>query len=162
MTPSQRRWFGAAALALAVPTGWVWWRLAQGSDDNLNEFHGARLGMTASQLRQSFALADEGAFRAAGNAGSEGELWLEWTPTQAASLAGARFEFHEGLLVAIRAELHDASEATRVAAEPVQLTEGTLRHRALLTPDSARVRISILSRDCPTHAEEVRRLIGLL
>ena len=57
----------------------------------------------------------------------------------------ARFELHEGLLVAVRAELADASDAKVVAPDVVRVVrDGTL---------------TMIARGCPLHADEVARLL---
>jgi hypothetical protein len=166
MTPSQKRWFGAAALALAVPAGWAWIRLSSQRSENLSEFHGARLGMTASQLRRGFALVGDFSVQSAGE--SDGELAVEWVPRadeQGSSVFSfARFEFHQGLLVAVRADTRDPSQATLARTQPFVADAAAVLHRHVdghSSDSTARVRITLLSRDCPTHAEEVRQLTGL-
>lgn len=166
MTPSQKRWFGAAALALAVPAGWAWIRLTSQRSENLSEFHGARLGMSASELRRGFAYA--GTFTVHSDSDADGELAVEWAPAAgeqgAVPVSFVRFEFHQGLLVAIRADSLDPGEITLAQTEPFVANDAAVLHRSvrLHSSDStAHVRITILSRDCPTHAEEVRRLTGL-
>src|SRR5690606_5655368 len=120
MTPSQKRWFGAAALALAVPAGWAWIRLTSQRSENPIEFHGARLGMSASELRRGFA--HTGTFTVHSDSDADGELAVEWAPAAgeqgAVPVSFVRFEFHQGLLVAIRADSLDPGELTLAQTEP--------------------------------------------
>ena len=120
MTPSQKRWFGAAALALAVPAGWAWIRLTSQRSDNLSEFHGARLGMSASELRRGFSL--PGDFRVHSDGDADGELAVEWAPPAgeegSSYFSFVRFEFHQGLLVAVRADTEDPSQVELAHTQP--------------------------------------------
>ena len=141
-------------------------RLTMQRSDNLTEFYGARLGMTASDLRRSFSL--PGDFRVHSDGDASGELAVEWAPsaseTPASPVMSARFEFHQGLLVAIRADVIDAEQAEMARTQPFVANAAAVLHRQAeaTSPDStSRVRITLLARDCPTHAEEVRQLTGL-
>jgi hypothetical protein len=68
----------------------------------------------------------------------------------------ARFEFHLGMLVALRLDLpEDAPEA---AGPAVETRSGSVVARRRDEP--GRVRVSVLARDCPTHAEEVARILS--
>ncbi|MCA9577981.1 MAG: hypothetical protein KC668_21250 [Myxococcales bacterium] len=168
MTPSQKRWFGAAALALAVPAGWAWIRLTSQRSDNLSEFHGARLGMSASELRRGFVY--EGVYRVHSDGDADGELAVEWAPASTSSDEGVppfssvRFEFHQGLLVAIRADSADPGELRLAQSHPFVADAAAVLHRSVIEHSSAstaRVRVTLLSRDCPTHADEVHQLMAL-
>jgi len=166
MTPSQKRWFGAAALALAVPAGWAWIRLTSQRSDNLSEFYGARLGMSASELRRGFSL--PGDFRVHSDGDADGELALEWAPPAgeegSSYFSFVRFEFHQGLLVAVRADTMDPSQAHLARTQPFVADAAAVLHRSVQahrSDSTTRVRITLLSRDCPTHADEVHQLTGL-
>ena len=158
----------AAAVSVVVvvgllgATGWaVVSTLSLGAAE-APSFYGARLGQSASDLRRQLVPPVPGTFRAAADAPANGDLALEWFPDagpipSAASTAPrrARFEIHSGLVVAIRATLPPASplsDGPRLSTTPVSV----LSRRE--NPDHS-VSFSILARDCPTHAEEVRALL---
>jgi hypothetical protein len=113
-----------------------------GGDKRLGELDGARLGMTASMVRDGFRPMAEGAWEAKPDGA------LEWrAASNGAALGHARFEFHNAQLVAIRAEgegLHgpgrESSRAVVVARKPGSIV--------------------ILARDCPEHAREVEALLA--
>jgi hypothetical protein len=122
--------------------------------------------MTASDLRRGFVPVGE--FRVHSDSDADGELAVEWAPSATepgdAALSFVRFEFHQGLLVAIRADSQEPSELSLAHTHPFVADAAAVLHRSvqLHSSDStARVRITLLSRDCPTHAEEVHRLTAL-
>ena len=119
-------------------------------------FRGAYLGMTAPELRHRFAPGAAGHWAA--STSQVGEEALVWTADAAGSqIAHVAFEFHDRLLVAVRAEL---SPAAPEASEPARtVTPVTLRVLAAATAASPGA-LTILARDCPTHAPEVARLLG--
>ena len=66
----------------------------------------------------------------------------------------ARFEIHEGQLVAIRVEGPDGPD---LPTEPrFEVTPGSVLVREA---EGGRVRITLLSRACPTHHAEAERLV---
>lgn len=68
---------------------------------------------------------------------------------------GARFEFHDGQLVAVRVDLragHDDASGDALHATPA-----TVLSRA---PEGDFVRVRLLARTCPTHREEAERLVA--
>jgi hypothetical protein len=68
---------------------------------------------------------------------------------------GARFEFHDGQLVAVRVALrsgHPDAGGERLIATPA-----TVLSRA---SEGDLVRVSLLARTCPTHREEAERLVA--
>ncbi len=156
MVASRNRWFGAAAIALVVPAGWALWRLGDSirDDQAISTFHGVRLGMTPSDVRARYAL--DGDFRASTT--DDGEYLLDFAPREStdSTVRSARFEFHLGLLVAVRAEL--TPDDPWAAGEGVAATESAVRETTVLSTD--RVHVTLIARNCPTHADEVRRLLS--
>jgi len=68
---------------------------------------------------------------------------------------GARFEFHDGQLVAVRLDLlpnHPDAHGVPLIATPA-----TVLARA---PAGDLVHVSLLARTCPTHREEAERLVA--
>ena len=111
-----------------------------------------KLGMAPRDVRQRFQPGHEGRWQTA--LGAADDTVLEWTARDPrAGVAAARFEFHLGMLVAIRAR---TSEATR--AESIATTARTVTVRA--PEESGGTSITVLARDCPTHKEEADALVA--
>lgn len=114
-----------------------------------------RLGMAPRDVRERFQPGEpgqptpEGSWQTALGAGDD--TALEWTSKEARSrFAGARFEFHLGMLVAIRAELRVPS-----SKESISTTAKTV---TLLAPKDGGTTVTVLSRDCPTHKDEAESI----
>ena len=65
----------------------------------------------------------------------------------------AKFEFHMGSLVALRADV--PKSATIASGDDVIVTQSTVLKRS---PSGNLVHLDVLARECPTHAEEAKRL----
>jgi hypothetical protein len=114
---------------------------------------GVRLGMSPRDVRDRFEGGGQGAWqtKVGGGAGASDDTVLEWTATEATSRATeARFEFHLGMLVAVRAHLREAA-----GAEHIDLTPKTVTLRA---PQAGGTEVTLLARDCPTHHDEAEAL----
>jgi len=114
---------------------------------------GVRLGMAPRDVRDRFEGAAEGGWLTSvgKGPGSSDDTVLEWTSTGAKTRATqARFEFHLGMLVAVRAHLREA-----ISSERVDLTPKTVTVR---TPAAGGTDVTILARDCPTHHDEAESL----
>lgn len=147
----------AVATALVGLTSWALLSTLLATSSEPPTFYGARLGLTASELRARFAPPVPGAFRIAADAPRSGDLALEWRPLRpsASSPGTARFELHAGLLVAIRGTVGPNSsiaDGPPLSESPVSLIS---RRRNL----DRTVTFAILARDCPTHADEIRALL---
>jgi hypothetical protein len=105
-----------------------------------------RLGMAPRDVRERFAPGGEGGWQTALGAGDD--TVLEWTARQPSSpVVQARFEFHLGMLVAIRARLNEPPPGERVSATPKTVTiKGPAREGG--------TSVTVLARDCPTHKDE--------
>ncbi len=127
---------------------------------NASVFRGAYLGMTAPELRHRFAPGSDGHWAA--STSQVGEEALVWTADTAGSqITQAAFEFHDRILVAVRADL--AATAPESSEPPRTVTPITVRvHASSAGPgaDSGQTALTILARDCPTHAPEVARLLA--
>ena len=127
---------------------------------NASVFRGAYLGMTAPELRHRFAPGSDGHWAA--STSQVGEEALVWTPDLAGSqIAHAAFEFHDRILVAVRADL--AATAPESSEPARTVTPVTVRvHAPSASPgaDPGQTALTILARDCPTHAPEVARLLA--
>jgi hypothetical protein len=107
--------------------------------------------MTASAVRARFEEPALGKWENAPSAGGE-DTALVWHAARGAE--EARFEFHSGLLVAIRAVARaDDAAAARARVEASRIVVRTREDG----PDDT-VKITILARDCPTHHAEAERI----
>jgi len=125
---------------------------ACGQSEGGTSFHGAKLGMAPRDVRDRFDLAPLGAFKVT----SPGdELILDWAPSHAGegTVDSARFEFHAGMLVAVRANL--ASRDPDAAGPSLVTTKNALVARKT----AQGVDYTLMARDCPTHREEEKRLL---
>ena len=116
------------------------------------EIRGVRLGMTPAQVRTRF---DGGAPSVWRTDVGGADPVLVRMPGGAFDRA-ARFEFHAGMLVAIRLDLPEDGPYAR---GPSLQTSGA----AILSrmPNSfGRMQVDLLARDCPSHAEEVSRRLA--
>lgn len=106
---------------------------------------GTRLGMSPRDVRERFAPGGEGTWQT--SLGGGDDTILEWRSTGASKYRSARFEFHLGMLVAIRAHAEGGVTEESVTATPKIVT--------VVRPSSeGGTDIDILSRDCPTHHDE--------
>jgi hypothetical protein len=109
---------------------------------------GVRLGMTADEVRERVDARGPGEW-------SSSVVLGDWVLEHRAGPEHARFEIHEGQLVAIRVEGPASSD---LPTEPrFAVTPGSV---LLREPEAGGVRITLLSRACPTHHEEAERLVA--
>jgi hypothetical protein len=102
--------------------------------------------MSPRDVRARFAEGGQGTWQT--NVGAGDETVLEWTAREdGARIAEARFEFHLGMLVAVRARL-----AEPIAEERVETTPRTVTVRA--PGEAGGTKLTVLVRDCPTHGDE--------
>lgn len=101
---------------------------------------GLRLGISPDELR-------------ARRSGGEWTTRLEASGDLSLSRGAERYEFHEGMLVAVELELPAAEPDA--AGPPIVVTPVTVLVRE---PTSSGVRVRMISRTCPTHAGEAERL----
>jgi hypothetical protein len=140
-------------LIAAIATGMVLARSwARPSLPAASAFHGVRLGMTASAVRERFEEPALGAWQSMPSTGA-GDVVLAWTAAKGPD--EARFEFHAGMLVAVRAVLDAQDAETKRPHLEVSSAVARLREE---DPNGAR--ITILARDCPTHRAEAERIAG--
>jgi hypothetical protein len=109
-----------------------------------------RLGMTPADVRATFAPPAAGPSQ--WKVDSTGESALEWR----GSGRMFRFEFHNAQLMAVRAVLDSRDPSTHGRALEVSTASVLRRH----VREDGRVELTLLARDCPSHAEEARRLIA--
>lgn len=115
---------------------------------------GVRLGMSPRDVRDRFDGGGEGAWQTKVGPGASDDTVLEWSTSAPTSRAThARFEFHLGMLVAIRAHLREAS----VSRPTVDLSPKTVSLQSA-GPPGAGTDVTILARDCPSHHDEAESL----
>ncbi|MDQ3032906.1 MAG: hypothetical protein M3Y87_10850 [Myxococcota bacterium] len=122
------------------------------SGPEIPSIRGVRLGMSAEQVRARF---EDGAPASWRTEIAGGDLALIRAPGGSLDRE-SRFELHNGMLVAIRLDLPD--DAPEASGETLAITPGSVTERAPAEP--GRVALSVLARDCPTHAEEVSRILS--
>jgi hypothetical protein len=150
-TTTMRSMLAAAVLPVAV-AGVVFFVARSRLDrdrEPLAPFR-VRLGMTPADVRATFAPPAAGTSQ--WRLDSSGANAIEWR----GSGRSFRFEFHNAQLMAVRAILESRDPSTHGDALEVS-TATVLRRRAR---EDGRVELTLLARDCPTHAEEARRLIN--
>ncbi|MEA2748226.1 MAG: hypothetical protein QOI41_2369 [Myxococcales bacterium] len=114
---------------------------------------GVRLGMAPRDVRDRFDGGGEGSWqtKVGGGQGASDDTVVEWNATADQSrVSHARFEFHLGMLVAVRAHVRDAMGEPRIEATPKTVT--------VVTPAAGGTDVTLLARDCPTHHEEAESL----
>ena len=114
-------------------------------------FPNVRLGMAARDVRERFQPGTDGSWQTALGIGDD--TVLEWTAKDVmAPVKNARFEFHNGMLVAIRAHLTAAATKESVSSTPKTVT--------MRGPGEGGTSVTVLARDCPTHRDEADALVA--
>lgn len=147
----KRSWLFAALTPIAVAGvvyATVQARLA-GDREPLSEYR-IRLGMTPADVRATFAVPTAEGSR--WRVDSSGETALEWRGGN----RSFRFEFHNAQLMAVRAVVESRDPSTHGRALEVS-TAAVLRR---VVREDGRVELTLVARDCPSHAEEARRLMS--
>ena len=153
----RRHWRWVAVAVLVAPAVAALGTLLSSTLDGaerLGPVRGLLLGHGPAQARDRLATDVPGTFRST----AIGEDYaLDWTPrTEGGRLRSARLEFHLGQLVAVRLSL--APDAAEANGPTFVLTESSVLVREARPDDT--VELTWLARSCPTHADEVRRLIA--
>lgn len=138
--------FGAVALLALAGAGLAWPAWKGAPSDEPFELLGARPGMTQDDVREHFRPPRRGTYRA--ETGKDPKL--VWTATGGPPEEHVVFEFHGGLLVAIRARLKDSDPA--LAVDPIRVTETSVLTRS--SDGDGTVQLTWLSRLCPVHKAE--------
>lgn len=111
-----------------------------------------RLGMAPRDVRDRFAPGgtDPGTWQT--GVGQADDTFLTWTSHDPkTAYTDARFEFHNGMLVAIR-----ANSADKLGKEDISTTPRTV---TVKEPADGGTTITVLARDCPTHKEEAEGFV---
>lgn len=114
-----------------------------------------RLGMAPRDVRERFRPSGEGSWQTA--VGSGDDTVVEWTlrdekaRSNPTAVIEARFEFHLGMLVAIRARSNETTSSEKIGLTPKTVT---IRSPAR----EGGTMITVLARDCPTHKDEAESI----
>jgi len=149
-------WTIAVVVCIVLPAAWVAGRIVlSAADDGPIVLEGARLGMTPAELRRAFVLGPSGTFRSEPAAQDFSVEWLPAPGTARPRLTHARFEFHGGLLVAVR--IRGRADDDALAGPGVAQTPGSVIARRTHGDVTD---VTMLARDCPTHAAEVASILS--
>jgi len=112
-----------------------------------------KLGMAPKDVRDHFEPGGDGTWQTSVGKSAD-DTAIEWRAkdAQASKTKTARFEFHLGMLVAVRATTNDQAPS----GEQVTATPTTVSVRRPATGGGTE--IEVLARDCPTHKDEAERL----
>jgi len=110
-----------------------------------------KLGMAPRDVRERFVPGAEGSWQTTVGSAAD-DTAIEWVGKPGSRVEKATFEFHLGMLVAVR-ETTKGAGAEHVSATPKTVT--------LTRPNGAQTEVTILSRDCPTHHVEAENLAKL-
>jgi hypothetical protein len=155
LTPLNRRtWWPLLPITIAIvlTTLAAFTAIAGLAAPDPGTVRGVRLGMTTDQVRQRFEAGAPASWRTE-IAGTD--LTLIRAPGGSLDRE-ARFEFHDGMLVALRMDLPE--HAPEAIGDPIWSSTATVIARSRVEP--GRVRFVVLARDCPTHAEEAARILA--
>lgn len=121
--------------------------------DEIPDFWGLRLGMTATDVRDRFT-AKNGSFKAETAAD---DYTIRWTPKEPADDSPREVElaFHMGSLVAITAKIPEASAFAK--GPPFVITKRSALKRSPST--AGLVDVELLARDCPTHRSRSEAIV---
>lgn len=120
-------------------------------DAGIDAFERVRLGMSPRDVRARFAEAGQGTWQTSLGSNASDDTVLEWASSSPTSSAlHAKFEFHRGMLVAVRANLRDTLLGSRLEVSPHTV--------ATQVPSRGGTDVTILARDCPTHHSEAESI----
>lgn len=145
---------GGLVLFAAGIGAWVW-PAATGESRDGRAPGGASLGMSEAQVRERMKRAPPGAWSTAQEGKVQVLTWRAAAPTPKFARE-IRFEIHEGLLTAVRAQIDPADSAAR--GPEIEITPMLVTARRPRS-DGA-VDYTSIARDCTVHADEVNALLG--
>lgn len=147
--PSRGRrgwWIAIGLLPLGIAAAGV-----LSASDGRRQFDGVRLGMSATQVREAYTPAEPGEWSSSVSA--DGTLLLDWRATEGPS--AARFEVHDGLLVAVRGH---AIPTSAPSGDRVEVTADDVWSVSSDGNDTSQV--LWIARNCPLHREEIDALVS--
>jgi hypothetical protein len=132
----------------------------------ITDFYGVRLGMSPRDVRDRFSPAG-GTWKSDAMADDYAIVWEPSKTHAPADPLEAKFEFHMGILVAIRAKVPPSAAVAQGARYVV--TKGAVLRRLETRPTNESATpaptpapytyIDILARDCPTHHAEAQGFV---
>lgn len=145
---------GAVLLFVAVAAA-LWFVVGRAAPSLVDgpQARGVRVGMPVDAVRGAFVDGPAGVWSVLPGCLGEDLEWTRRDPA-ATSTRWARFEFHQGVLVAIR--LH--SDAAPPAAPRIELTPLTVSE--VRSGSGASTSTTVLARNCETHRAEVDEVIA--
>jgi hypothetical protein len=143
---------GLVVAGLGLASGLARVYLVRSRAESRAEIHGVWLGMTPPDVRERFRAPGTGSWRSE----MQADPVIIWTASSPDPGTTVSFEFHGGVLVAVRAVVPTSDPDAHGPSLDVS-TASVLVRRGLT---DGRVELTLLARDCPTHAEEVHRLIN--
>ncbi|XXX82227.1 hypothetical protein WMF30_26055 [Sorangium sp. So ce134] len=118
--------------------------------------HGIELGMTASEVVRRFDAGPAGRWSEATSCAGPSIEWSRGEAAPARAPVAARFEFHEGLLMAARVRVAPEDPSARGA----RLETSAQFVLAREARDDGSSMIVLLARGCPEHEAEVEQLLS--
>jgi hypothetical protein len=113
-----------------------------------------KLGMAPGDVRDRFEPGGPGTWQTSVGAAAD-DTAIEWKAKDAsAKIREARFEFHLGMLVAVRAKTNEPPPS----GEKITTTPASVTVRRAGAGGGSEV--AVLARDCPTHKEEASALVA--
>ena len=139
-------WLALGLLPVGIAAAWT-----LSDTDARRDFQGVRLGMSASQVREAYAPGQPGAWSS--SVSDDGTLLLDWQASEGPSTA--RFEVHDGLLVAVRGrgkhESGRGDDRVEVSADDVW---------SVSSDPADMSQVVWIARNCPLHREEIDALVS--
>jgi hypothetical protein len=115
-----------------------------------------KLGMAPGDVRDRFEPGGPGTWQTSLGKVAD-DTAIEWKATDgSAKIREARFEFHLGMLVAVRA----TSNEPPPPGEKISTTPASVTVRRAAPSAGGVTETAILARDCPTHKDEAASLVA--
>lgn len=118
------------------------------------DLYGVRLGMSPRDVRDRFSPTG-GTWKSDALGDDYSISWEAPTPARPGDPLQAKFEFHMGILVAVRARV-PSSAALAQGAEYAVTKGAVLRRVEAATHETD---LDLLARDCPTHHDEAQAFV---
>ncbi|MBK6697677.1 MAG: hypothetical protein IPG50_36650 [Myxococcales bacterium] len=149
----RRSWIAPAIAAAVLLVLLLAGALLRGRSSTFTELRGVRLGMTVRDVRARFDATGLGQW----DTRVGDDLILSWRPTDATrdGPIAATFEFHLGVLMAIRADVPKGDPAARGSDFELSDSAVIVRDRTAEGP----VRLTVIARSCPIHRKEAADLV---
>ena len=143
---------GLVVATLGLASGLARTYLVQHRAERRVELRGVWLGMTPTDVRERYRAPVQGTWRSEMRADPV-IIWSALSPEPGST---ASFEFHGGVLVAVRMVVPTSDPDAQGPSLDVSTASVLVRQGST----DGRVELTLLARDCPTHAEEIHRLLN--